>query len=131
MIEVEMFVDTYGDEFLKITLKRFDQDAVLAITSIAGWFKGKEPFVYGLPLQALGEFVKKTEDMLVIWKSTVDNMGTVAKGIDTREIPSDYIIEYEPKLPLRPHQIKGFNLFMMRDHLLVADQEGTGNLQPN
>ncbi|MGG6449521.1 DEAD/DEAH box helicase [Pseudobacillus badius] len=35
-------------------------------------------------------------------------------------------MEYEPKTPLREHQVVAFNLMMMRDYLLIADQEGVG-----
>lgn len=129
MMEVSLF-KTENQEFLKIELKKFDHDAITALTSIEGWFKGLEPMVYGLPFSSLREFMKKTENMLVVWKSEVDNMGSIVKGIDTREVPEDYIVDYTPKTPLRPHQIQNFNLTMLRDSMLVSDQEGVGKTPP-
>lgn len=129
MMEVSLFSDNNG-EFLKIELKTLKVEAVQAIMSIRGWFKGRMPMVYGLPFSALGEFIKKTEDMQVIWKSEVDHMGSIVKGINTKDIPDTYTVPYEPKTPLRPHQVKYFNLTMFRDRMLIADQEGVGKTPP-
>lgn len=129
MMEVSMFKDNFG-EYLKVELRTLEVEAVQTIMSIPGWFKGRGTMVYGLPFSALPEFIRKTEDMQVIWKSEVDNMGTLVKGIDTKDIPTDYIIPYEPKIELRPHQIQNFNLTMVRDTMLVADQEGVGKTPP-
>lgn len=116
-----------GEDYLKIKLRKLDSEVVRIIMSIKGWFKAQEYMCYGLPYSALGEFIRKTQDYMVVWKSPADNMGTLVKGIDTRDIPTDYIVEYQPKTPLRKHQIITFNLMMLRDYLLIADQEGVGN----
>lgn len=127
MLEVSLFKTADNQEFLKIEVKKYDVESIEAIMSVQGWFKGKEPMVYGLPLASLGDFMKATEDLLVVWKSVADNMGSIVKGIDTRDIPKDYIVDYTPKVALRPHQIQNFNLTMMRDTMLISDQEGVGN----
>lgn len=119
-----------GQDFLKIKMRKLDTNIVKVIMSINGWFKAMEPMCYGLPYSALGEFIHKTQDYMVVWKSPADNMGTLVKGINTSDIPTDYIVEYEPKIPLREHQIIAFNLFMTRDYLLLADEEGVGKAAP-
>lgn len=129
MIEVSKFTSD-GQDFLKINLKRLDPEIVAMIMSINGWFKAMEPMCYGLPYSALSEFIQKTQDHMVIWKSSADKMGTLAKGIDTRDIPTDYVVDYRPKLPLREHQIVTFNLMMLRDYMLISDQEGVGKTPP-
>lgn len=129
MLEVSREV-VDGEEFLKIRLLQLDADLVSKITSIDGWFKAREPMVYGLPYSALGEFIKKTMNDMVLWKNDADKMGTLVSGINTSDIPSDFIINYRPKLELREHQIKAFNLMVMRDSLLIADEEGVGKTIP-
>lgn len=128
MMEVSLF-KADNDEYLKIELRTFSTEVIQAITSIPGWFKGKAPMVYGLPFKALGEFIKKTEDLLVVWKSEADSMGSIVKGIDTRDVPTEYIVDYKPKIELRPHQVQCFNLLMMKNELLISDEEGVGKLQ--
>lgn len=119
-----------GEDFLKIKLRKLDPDIVTTLTSMQGWFKAREPMVYGLPYSALGEFIEKTKDYMVIWQSNSDSMGTMVKGISTSDLPSDYVVDYKPKIELREHQIKTFNLMMTRDNLLISDQEGVGKTPP-
>ena len=130
MMEVSLFKTPNGEEFLRIELKKYDSESITAIMSIPGWFKAQAPMTYGLPIAQLGEFMKATENLLVVWKSVADNMGAIVKGIDTRDVPNDYIVDYRPKIELREHQIKAFNLLMIRDSLLIADQEGVGKTFP-
>lgn len=129
MLEVSRTV-VDGQEFLKITLRKLDPNIVSSIMTIPGWFKAQEPMTYGLPYSALGAFIRLTKDVMVVWKSPNDNMGTMVKGINTSDIPKDYIVEYKPKTPLREHQIVTFNLMMLRDFLLISDQEGVGKTPP-
>lgn len=125
MIEVEK-ISHLGKEFLKITFKSFDKDLWASIMSIDGWFKGKSPKTLGVPFEKLHEFNAKTKDALVVWKRDGDSMGALTKGIETNDIPKGYMVDYQPKIPLREHQIIGFNLMMMRERLLISDQEGVG-----
>ncbi|MDR4436209.1 DEAD/DEAH box helicase [Bacillus tequilensis] len=129
MIEVSKFTNQDQD-YLKIKLRKLDPEIVNIIMSIDGWGKAQEPMCYGLPYSALGEFFQKTKDYMVVWKSHADSMGTLARGIDTRDIPTEFIVDYEPKLPLREHQIVTFNLMLQRDFLLISDQEGVGKTPP-
>lgn len=129
MIEVSK-VTVDNEDYLKIKLLRLDTDIVQTIMTINGWFKAQEPMCYGLPYHQLGEFFQKTKDYMVVWKSPADSMGTLVKGIDTRDIPTDYIVDYSPKTPLRQHQIVAFNLLLSRDYLLISDQEGVGKTGP-
>lgn len=129
MIEVsKMTVD--GEDYLKIELKKLDPAIVNTVTSIGGWFKALQPMCYGLPFSSLGDFIQKTKDYMVVWKSPSDSMGSLVKGINTNDIPTDYVVEYTPKVPLREHQIVAFNLMMLRDFLLISDQEGVGKTPP-
>ncbi|MGG1263791.1 DEAD/DEAH box helicase [Brevibacillus laterosporus] len=68
--------------------------------------------------------------MMAVWKADGDNMGALVSGIDTDDVPIEYIIPYTPKISLRPHQIQTFNLMVQRDSLLIADQEGVGKTPP-
>lgn len=129
MIEVSK-VRVDGEDFLKIKILKLDTTLVSIITSIDGWFKAREPMTYGLPYDKIGELHAKTYDYMVVWKADGDSMGALTGGIDTDDIPDDYIVPYTPKTALRPHQIKAFNLLMQRDSLLVADQEGVGKTPP-
>jgi SNF2 family DNA or RNA helicase len=129
LIEVTK-VSVDGEDFLKIRILKLDTQLISIITSIDGWFKALEPMVYGLPYDKIEEFHAKTYDYMVIWKADGDSMGALTGGIDTSDVPEDYIVPYTPKEPLRPHQIQTFNLMMQRDSLLVADQEGVGKTPP-
>lgn len=129
MLEVSKVTDE-GEDFLKIKLKKLEPELVKVIMSINGWFKAMEPMTYGLPYTSLGDFIQATKDYMVVWKNNADNMGTMVKGINTSDIPTDYIVDYEPKLPLREHQVVTFNLMMSRDFMLVSDQEGVGKTPP-
>lgn len=127
MLEVsKLTVD--GEDYLKIKVVKFDTEIINLIMTIDGWFKANEPMCYGLPYSALGDFIRLTKDYMVVWKSDNDGMGTMVKGINTTDVPSDYIIDYKPKVDLREHQIKTFNLLLTRDYLLISDQEGVGNI---
>lgn len=129
MIEVSKF--TVGNEdYLKIKLRKLDAAIVGTIMSIGGWFKAQESMCYGLPYSTLGEFIMKTNDYMVVWQSPADKMGTLVKGLNTSDIPKDYVVEYKPKIELRPHQIITFNLMMLRDRLIISDQEGVGKTPP-
>lgn len=129
MIEVSKLTVS-GENFLKIKLRKLDPEIVNVIMSIGGWFKAQESMCYGLPYSSLGEFINKTHDYMVVWKSDADKMGTMAKGINTSDVPTDYIVEYQPKIPLRPHQVVTFNLMVQRDFMLISDQEGVGKTPP-
>lgn len=128
MLEVTK-VKVDGKLYLKIKVVRVDTTLVSIITSIDGWFKAMEPMTYGLPYEKAAEFHAKTYNYMVVWKGDGDSMGTLTGGIDTDDVPTDYTVDYRPKLDLRPYQIQAFNLLMQRDTLLVADQEGVGNLR--
>lgn len=130
MLEVSKVALPDGRSFLKIELKVLNVDAIQAITSIPGWFKAPETMCYGLPYEALNEFKKKTKDYLVLWKNENDSMGSIVRGIDTEDLPNEYVVPYTPKIPLREHQVVAWNLLMTRDMLLVADQEGVGKAAP-
>lgn len=129
MLEVtKMTAD--GEEYLKIHIKKLDNYSVPIIMSIEGWFKSREPMVYGLPYAKAEEFYAKTVDLMVVWKADGDSMGSLVTGINTDQVPTDYSVPYTPKIPLRPHQIQAFNLMLQRDSLLIADQEGVGKTPP-
>lgn len=117
--------------YLKIKIVKMDTSLISIITSIDGWFKAMEPMTYGLPYEKAAEFHAKTYNYMVVWKADGDSMGTLTGGIDTDDIPTDYIVDYRPKQELRPYQVQGFNLLMQRDYLLIADQEGVGNIAPS
>lgn len=119
-------INLNGKDWLRIELKKYDQAEVNIITSIDGWFRGNTFVEYGLPYEKLPEFIKKTKDILVVWKSHNDSMGCLTRGIDSSKIPTFYTVPYTPKIPLRPHQIQGFNLMMQKDSLILADEEGVG-----
>jgi SNF2 family DNA or RNA helicase len=125
MIEVSK-VRVNGEDFLKIKVLKLDTQLVSVITSINGWFKAHEPMTYGLPYDKLAELHAITYDYMVVWKTDGDSMGTMTGGIDTDDVPTEYCVDYTPKIPLRDYQVQGFNLLMQRDALLVADQEGVG-----
>lgn len=125
MLEVTK-VSVNEDLFLKIKIVKLDNVLVSIIMSIEGWFKAMEPMTYGIPYEKAAEFHSKTYNFMVVWKAEGDSMGTLTGGIDTDDVPSEYSVEYSPKVPLRPYQVQGFNLLMQRDFLLVADQEGVG-----
>lgn len=119
-----------GKDYLKIKLSDLDPSFLHVLKTINGWFKGQEPLVFGLPYDRLGEFIQKTKDFLVVWQSQADQMGAMVRGVDTKDIPKDYIVEYTPKEKLRQHQIELFNLLLMRDSLLISDEEGVGKTAP-
>lgn len=129
MIEVTK-VTFDGVDYLKIELKVLDPELIGIITSINGWFKGREPLVYGLPIEKAEELKAKTFNHMVVWKGEEDSMGSLVKGIDTSTISEEYCVPYEPKIPLRPHQIQTFNLLLTRDKLIISDQEGVGKTPP-
>lgn len=130
MLEVSK-VEFEGESFLRCQMKKLDPDIVSIITSIKGWWKGRDFLTYGLPFTAMDELNRRTRDYMVVWKlDNDDNMGALVKGIDTSDVSEDYCIPYEPKIPLRPHQIQAFNLLVQRDTMLVADQEGVGKTPP-
>ncbi|KZR57511.1 hypothetical protein [Pseudobacillus badius] len=82
MLEVSKLT-VEGEDFLKIKLRKLDPTLVNVIMSIEGWFKAQEYMCYGLPYPSLGEFIEKTKDYMVVWKSPADNMGTLVKGINS------------------------------------------------
>lgn len=127
MVEVTK-VTVDNEDYLKIKMVRFDKDITQAIMSIQGWFKAREPLTFGLPFSKLEEFHAKTHNYMVVWKAEGDSMGALVSGIDTSNVPVDYVVPYKPKIPLRPHQIQSFNLLLQMDSLLIADQEGVGNI---
>lgn len=43
---------------------------------------------------------------------------------------ADFLDDYAPKVPLRPHQIQLYNALLKREGLLIADQEGVGKTPP-
>lgn len=129
MLEVSKFT-VEGEDYLKIKLKRLDAEVIGVIMSIDGWFKAQEYMCYGLPYSSLGDFIQKTKDYMVVWQSGADKMGTLVKGINTSDIPTEYVVDYTPKIPLREHQIVTFNLMMLRDFMLISDQEGVGKTPP-
>lgn len=129
MLEVTK-VTFEGEEFLKLKVLEVDTRLLQVISTINGWFKGNEPMVYGVPGSKGEELFEKTKDYMVVWKGTGDNMGSMVRGIDTDNVPDDYVLDYRPKLELRPYQKQLFNLLQSRNHLLVADQEGVGKTPP-
>jgi len=129
MIEISK-ITVGGEDYLKIKIVKFDPEIVAKIMTIEGWGLGREPLTYGVPYSKAQELHAKTFDYMVIWKAEGDNMGALTGGIDTSDVPEDYITSYTPKIPLRAHQIQTFNLLMQRDSLLISDQEGVGKTPP-
>lgn len=129
MLEVTK-VTMDGVEYLRLGLKSLNPEVVAIVMSINGCFKGREPMVWGLPIDAVEELKHKTYNYMVVWKGEEDSMGSLVKGIDTSTIPEEYIVPYTPKTPLRPHQIQTFNLMLTRDKMIISDQEGVGKTPP-
>lgn len=130
MLEVQK-IDYKGKQYLKLKLHQFDPELIRIITSIPGWFKGREHLVYGLPFEKLEELHRKTMNHVVVYKfDEMDDIGSLVKGIDTSDVPDTYCVDYTPKAELRPHQIVAFNLLLQRDYLLISDQEGVGKTFP-
>ena len=130
MLEVEK-ITFEGEDYLKVKMKSLDPETVKLITSIDGWFQAREPMTYGLPYSQLGDFFNKTKDLMVVWKGQGDNMGSLVKGVNTKDVPKeDLVVDYQPKIELRPHQKQTFNLMIQRDMLLISDQEGVGKTPP-
>jgi SNF2 family DNA or RNA helicase len=129
MLEVKK-VTFDGVEFLRLYLRALNPEVVQIIMSIEGWFKGREPMIWGLPIEKAEELKQKTYQYLVVWTGEEDTMGSLVKGIDTSEISEDYCVPYTPKTSLRPHQIQTFNLMLSRDKMIISDQEGVGKTPP-
>jgi SNF2 family DNA or RNA helicase len=119
-----------GVEYLRLELKALKPEIVEIIMSIDGWGKGREPMIWGLPIDKAEELKYKTNRYLVVWKGEQDAMGSITKGIDTSMISEDYCVPYTPKTALRPHQIQTFNLMLSRDRMVISDQEGVGKTPP-
>ncbi len=119
-----------GVDYLKLKILALKPEIVEIVLGIEGAWNAREPMVYGLPYDKAEELRHKTADHMVVWKGEQDSMGSISRGIDTSNVSEEYCVPYQPKVGLKPHQVQAFNLLMMRDSMIVSDQEGVGKTPP-
>lgn len=118
-----IYAETIG-KWIKVNF-RYNPKVIEKIKTIKGRFYNPKTKNWGVPLEKKEEFEDKLADHLIIWKD-----GTKGKYDFSNKdwgVPKDRpVVPYNFKTKPMPHQIEGFNVLVINDKILLADEQGLG-----
>lgn len=139
MVNAQKVIAKDGSFWIKVWFK-FVHEVALTVGKVTGARYSSAQKLWAIPYDNKDEFEDKVGDHLILW---VDQEGEITSGgideLDISEFPSvpGYSVDYDKdgnivsakgfkNKPWGEFQVKGFNLMVDRDFLLLADDAGLG-----
>lgn len=141
MINAERITGKDGKQWIKVWFN-YNADVVARMGSVRGALYSKNLKMWAVPYENKLDFESKMGDFLIQWKNDDEghkfNGGISEESIPDQPIVTGYSVEYDEDRnivsstgfktkPWGEFQVKGFNLLVSRNFLILADDAGLGN----
>jgi SNF2 family DNA or RNA helicase len=140
LVNAEKVVTPNGKQWIKVSLTPHPI-VIDAMSKVKGALFNTKTNFWAVPYEYVNDFVSKMADYLIVWKGE-DEPLIYTQGITEDDIPSSpvvpgYTVQYDSEgnitgstgfktTPWGEFQVKGFNLMVSRDFLILADDAGLG-----
>lgn len=139
MILAEKLKGKDGRQWIKVSFK-YNQLLVNMIKTVPGALFSPQQRVWAIPYDHRAEFERIMDNYLINWvdEELPNNGGISESTISPQPVVPGYSVEYDSEgniigstgfktTPWGEFQVKGFNLLVERNFLILADDAGLGN----
>lgn len=129
-------VEAKGRWWIKAKLVNYNPFLFNKMRSVRGCLYNKMTGYFAIPIEYENDFINKMEEHLILWKDRNEN-AVLEENIPSYPIVPGYSVTYDENgniidakgfktRPWGEFQVKGFNLLVQKDFLILADDAGLG-----
>jgi len=129
-------VEAKGKLWIKVKLLNYNPFLFNKMRTIKGCLYNKATGYFAIPIEYEEDFLNKMEEHLILWKDKNEH-AVLEDTIPSTPIVAGYSVTYDDKgniidaqgfktKPWGEFQVKGFNLLVQKDFLILADDAGLG-----